>query len=313
MADSATTSGYGFATVAAGRGAALAVVAGGHVVLLEALVGPGGRAAPRRFTDLLDDWDGWCDRVEAALADHPTHQATDHSVAAAAFSTTADATFRAPLVPPTVYCAGANYVDHIEEMTGTRPEPGVGTPYHFVVPAGALTGHGEAVRTPRGCTKLDWEIELAVVIGRHADHVRAADALDHVAGYTVANDISMRDFAMRPDTPFGVDWLRSKGYATCLPLGPAVVPSRHVPDPQNLALMLSVNGERMQDSNTAEMLFDVARQIEFLSEIVPLLPGDVISTGTPAGVGFARDRFLQPGDVVVAEIERVGRLVNSIE
>jgi 2-keto-4-pentenoate hydratase/2-oxohepta-3-ene-1,7-dioic acid hydratase in catechol pathway len=168
------------------------------------------------------------------------------------------------------------------------------------------------VRTPDGCTQLDWEIELAVVMGRRADHVSEADALDDVAGYTVANDLSMRDFALRPDTPFGVDWLRSKAYATCLPLGPAVVPARFVPDPQDLALRLWVGDELMQDSNTSEMLFGVAEQIAYLSEIVPLLPGDVISTGTPAGVGFARDRFLQPGEVVTAEIEHVGRLVNRI-
>ena len=122
----------------------------------------------------------------------------------------------------------------------------------------------------------------------------------------------MRDFALRPDTPFGVDWLRSKAYATCLPLGPAVVPARSVPNPQDLALRLWVGDELMQDSNTSEMLFGVAEQIAYLSEIVPLLPGDVISTGTPAGVGFARGRFLQPGEIVTVEIDGVGRLVNRI-
>jgi 2-keto-4-pentenoate hydratase/2-oxohepta-3-ene-1,7-dioic acid hydratase in catechol pathway len=151
-----------------------------------------------------------------------------------------------------------------------------------------------------------------VVIGTRADGVSEARALEHVAGYTIANDISMRDFALRPDTPFGVDWLRSKAYATCLPMGPAVVPARFVPDPHDLALRLWVGDDLMQDSNTSEMLFGVAEQIAYLSEIVPLLPGDVVSTGTPAGVGFARERFLQPGEVVTCEIERLGRLVNRI-
>jgi 2-keto-4-pentenoate hydratase/2-oxohepta-3-ene-1,7-dioic acid hydratase in catechol pathway len=168
------------------------------------------------------------------------------------------------------------------------------------------------VRTPAGCTQLDWEIELAVVIGRRADRVREADALAHVAGYTVANDLSMRDFALRPDTPFGVDWLRSKAYATCLPVGPAVVPARFIADPQDLALRLWVGDDLMQDSTTAEMLFGVAEQIAHLSAIVPLLPGDLIATGTPAGVGFARNRFLTAGEVVTVDIERVGRLVNPI-
>ena len=165
---------------------------------------------------------------------------------------------------------------------------------------------------PPGCTQLDWEIELAVVIGRRAEHVSLDAALEYVAGYTVANDLSMRDFAMRPDVPFGVDWIRSKGYAGCLPVGPTIIPSAFVPDPQRLSLSLSVNGEKMQDSSTALMLFSVAEQIVALSAIVPLLPGDLICTGTPAGVGFARGRFLEPGDVTVAEIEILGRLETRV-
>lgn len=290
---------FGVATVDDGD---LAVISGDRLTPLAALL-PGRAAEPGlTLVDLLAGWDDWCDAVEDALA---------RSGSAAADRGT-HATYRPPLVPPTVYCAGANYVDHIEEMTGRRPPRGEGTPYHFVVPGGALSGHGATVRIPDGCTQLDWEIELAVVVGHRAERVSTTDALDHVAGYSVANDLSMRDFALRPDTPFGVDWLRSKAHAACLPLGPVVVPARFVPDPQDLALRLWVGDELMQDSNTSEMLFGVAEQLASLSEIVPLLPGDVISTGTPAGVGFARERFLRPGDVVTAEIERVGRLVTRI-
>ena len=290
---------FGVAMLADGT---LAVLGRDGLVPLREVARPGSLdRPPSTFDDLLADWDGWCDAIAAALPDPVGGEALASDVA-----------LRAPLVASTIYCAGANYVDHIEEMTGDRPARGEGAPYHFVVPGGAVAGHRQTVRTPAGCTRLDWEIELAVVMGRRADAVPAAKALDHVAGYTVANDISMRDFALRPDTPFGVDWLRSKAYATCLPLGPAVVPARFVPDPQDLALRLWVGDELMQDSSTAEMLFGVAEQIEYLSGIVPLLPGDVIATGTPAGVGFARDRFLQPGEVVTAEIERVGRLVNPI-
>ena len=302
---------FGFATLAAGPDAhpgggspagVLAVLAGDRAIPLHSLIPPGtGPGEATRFLDLLPGWDAWCTAVEEALA-----------TGAGEGSAADEAEYLAPVAAPTVYCAGANYVDHIEEMTGNRPRPGEGMPYHFIVPGGTLEGHGRPVRTPPGCTKLDWEIELVVVIGQRAERVNAADALGYVAGYTVANDISMRDFALRPDTPFGVDWLRSKGYATCLPMGPAVVPARYVADPQALPMRLWVGDELMQDSNTSEMLFGVAEQIEFLSAIVPLLPGDVISTGTPAGVGFARDRFLQPGEVVVAEIEGVGRLVNPI-
>jgi 2-keto-4-pentenoate hydratase/2-oxohepta-3-ene-1,7-dioic acid hydratase in catechol pathway len=296
---------FGFATVVPGPGGPgeLAVVSDAGVAGLPALVPEG--AAPRAadgFLDLLPEWDAWCDAVEAALEG-----------VAIEWRAADDVAFLPPVPAPTVYCAGANYVDHIEEMTGVRPTAGEGSPYHFLVPGATLGAHGQPVCTPPGCTQLDWEIELAVVIGRRAENVRTADALAYVAGYSVANDISMRDFAMRPDTPFGVDWLRSKGYAGCLPMGPAVVPARSVGDPQQLALKLWVGNELMQDSNTSEMLFGVAEQIEFLSGIVPLLPGDVISTGTPAGVGFARGRFLHPGDVVVAEIEGVGRLVNPVD
>jgi 2-keto-4-pentenoate hydratase/2-oxohepta-3-ene-1,7-dioic acid hydratase in catechol pathway len=296
---------FGFATLesAPGGGPELAVLSDGSVARLAELVPAAAAPGPSTgFADLLAAWGAWCDAVETGL-----RGATVEWRDADGF------TFLPPVPAPTVYCAGANYVDHIEEMTGVRPTPGEGAPYHFVVPGGTLGAHRQPVHTPPGCTQLDWEIELAVVIGSRAEDVRAADALAHVAGYTVANDISMRDFALRPDTPFGVDWLRSKGYAGCLPMGPAVVPARAVGDPQQLPMRLWVGDELMQDSNTSEMLFGVAEQIEFLSAVVPLLPGDVISTGTPAGVGFARGRFLDPGDVVVAEIEGVGRLVNAVD
>jgi 2-keto-4-pentenoate hydratase/2-oxohepta-3-ene-1,7-dioic acid hydratase in catechol pathway len=295
---------FGFATLTSRSGGpgAPAVLCDDGVVVLADLVPPA--AAPGTaagIPDLFPAWDAWCDAVEAELARGLVERRSVD-----------DVEFLPPVPATTVYCAGANYVDHIEEMTGVRPTPGEGSPYHFLVPGGTLGAHGQPVRTPSGCTQLDWEIELAVVIGRRAENVRAADALSHVAGYAVANDISMRDFAMRPDTPFGVDWLRSKGYAGCLPMGPAVVPARAVDDPQRLPMRLWVGDELMQDSNTSEMLFSVAEQIEYLSGVVALLPGDVISTGTPAGVGYARGRFLHPGDVVVAEIEGVGRLVNAV-
>ena len=298
---------FGFATIGSGGThgpgpGVQAVQVGERVAPLASLVAPPLDHQPRTFVDLLDRWDDWCDAVELVLQEGGGEGPGWRDAAV----------HLPPVAGPTLYCAGANYVDHIEEMTGHRPAPGEGQPYHFVIPGGAAIGHGGTIRTPEGCTRLDWEIELAVVIGRRADRVHEAAALDYVAGYTVANDVSMRDFALRPDTPFGVDWLRSKAYATCLPIGPAIVPARFVPDPQDLELRLWVGDELMQDSTTSEMLFSVAEQIAYLSSIVPLLPGDVISTGTPAGVGFAQDRFLQPGEVVTAEIGSVGRLVNSV-
>jgi 2-keto-4-pentenoate hydratase/2-oxohepta-3-ene-1,7-dioic acid hydratase in catechol pathway len=208
--------------------------------------------------------------------------------------------------------AGANYRDHIEEMTGAPVDPAYVVPYHFLAPAGALGGHRAVVHRPRGCQQLDWEVELAAVIGSRASSIDVGQALDHVAGYSVANDFSLRDFALRPDLPLGVDWLRSKCYSGCLPMGPAIVPSAFVGDPQALRLSLSVNGEVMQDSTTALMVFSLAEQIAALSAIVPLLPGDIVCTGTPAGVGFARGQFLEPGDVTVAEVEAIGKLQSRI-
>lgn len=210
--------------------------------------------------------------------------------------------------PAKVICIGLNYKAHIEE-TGRSDSD---YPVLFPKFASSLAGPFAELELPAESHQIDYEGELTVVIGKPGRRISEADAAGHILGYTVANDISMRDFALRPDTPFGIDWIRSKGYATCLPMGPAVVPSRFVRDPQVLPMRLWVGDELMQDSNTSEMLFSVAEQIEFLSAIVPLLPGDVISTGTPAGVGFARDRFLQPGEVIVAEIVGVGRLVNRV-
>jgi 2-keto-4-pentenoate hydratase/2-oxohepta-3-ene-1,7-dioic acid hydratase in catechol pathway len=298
---------FGVATVVfpGGAHAVPAVVVAGRVSPLGGLLAEGDPASsPRSVRDLVSGGDQWWERIALACG-----EADPEST----WVSMDDVWFVPPLPdPPTIYCAGANYTDHIEEMSRTAPGPTAGAPYHFLVPSGALGGHRQMVWRPPGCTQLDWEVELAVVIGRRTEHVLVGDALEYVAGYTVANDVSMRDFALRDDVPFGVDWLRSKGFATCLPMGPAIIPRMFVPDPQDLRLTLSVNGEMMQDSSTAAMLFSVAEQISALSEIAPLHPGDVICTGTPAGVGFARGRFLEPGDLVIAEIERIGRLESRI-
>jgi 2,4-diketo-3-deoxy-L-fuconate hydrolase len=302
---------FGVATIRSGTidgggsGGVPAVVVDDWVVALDALVGAtDARAAPSSVLGLLQDSDYWWSRIGAA--DLVPSEGTGWTRAAGVV-------FLPPLPnPPTIYCAGANYRDHIEEMTGVAPNEAYAIPYHFLAPAAALGGHRSEVRRPPGCTQLDWEVELAVVIGRRAENVTVDVALEHVAGYAVANDLSMRDFALRPDVPFGVDWLRSKAYTGCLPLGPTIVPSEFVPDPQRLALTLSVNGELMQDSTTALMLFSVAEQIAALSHIVALSPGDLICTGTPAGVGFARGHYLESGDVMVAAIESVGCLESRV-
>jgi 2-keto-4-pentenoate hydratase/2-oxohepta-3-ene-1,7-dioic acid hydratase in catechol pathway len=231
----------------------------------------------------------------------------------------------APLLyPGTIYCAGANYTDHVIEMAkaANRPPPadprGQGLkPWFFIKPArSTVVGPGARVARPRGCAKLDWEAELVAVIGRRARDVSVSDALDCVAGYTIANDLSARDLSRRPPldpaSPFYYDWSAHKGFEGSCPMGPWITPAALVPDPQRLEIRLWVNGVLKQDSSTAQMIYSVAEQISRLSELATLHPGDVILTGTPAGVGTPRGEFLQPGDRVAIEIEALGRLETSI-
>jgi 2-keto-4-pentenoate hydratase/2-oxohepta-3-ene-1,7-dioic acid hydratase in catechol pathway len=219
----------------------------------------------------------------------------------------------------TVYCAGANYRDHIAEMAKLRgnavPTLNDHEPWHFIKPTRAcVTGPGP-VQRPEGCIKLDWEAELAVVIGFKAHRISVAEALSFVAGYTVANDLSARDLSRRaarsPDNPFYFDWLAHKGFDGSCPIGPWLTPAAGI-DPQNLRIQLAVNGVTKQDSNTSEMIFSVAEQIAQLSRRTTLLPGDLILTGTPAGVGSGRNEYLAPGDRVSVMVEGLGELVNTI-
>lgn len=227
------------------------------------------------------------------------------------------------LYPSAVYGSGANYTDHMHEMATVLGMPPVdpraddGYPWHFVkVPRNCVVGPDATVAIPSYSTKLDWEIELAAIIGKRAKDVGVADALAYVAGYTIANDLSARDHVKRPKvpagTPFAFDWVSQKSFDGSCPLGPAIVPSRFVRDPQSLAMTLSIDGERMQDSSSAQMVFSVAEQVAYLSSRTTLHPGDVILTGTPAGVGMARGRFLRPGNVMRLEIEGLGVLENTI-
>ena len=231
----------------------------------------------------------------------------------------------APLLyPGTIYCAGANYADHVAEMARAQNLPlpedprklGL-KPWFFIKPPRAcVVGTGARVARPAGCLKLDWEAELVAVIGRPARNVPASEALGYVAGYTVANDLSARDLSRRtqlaPGNPFHFDWTAHKGFEGSCPLGPWITPARDLPDPQRLAIQLWVNGVLKQDSNTSQMIYSVADQISHLSSIATLHPGDIVLTGTPAGVGTGRNEFLQPGDHVEVEIQGLGRLENWI-
>jgi 2,4-diketo-3-deoxy-L-fuconate hydrolase len=260
--------------------------------------------------EVLDEWDGWQRRIEDALGSAGMGPGIPLDEVALA----------APVPEPrNLYMLGANYADHAREMRRLAPEapvePSPVGPFVFLKPTTTVVGPGEPVLLPAETRRLDWEVELAAVIGRRADRVGEAEALRCVAGYTVINDVSARDLFKRdpaPEPPMTFDWFKQKGWRTSCPMGPFLVPARLCPDPGALEISLRLNGELMQSSSTAEMIFTLAQQIAFISRIVPLLPGDVISTGTPAGVGAGRGRFLAPGDVMVAQIAGIGRLENAV-
>jgi 2-keto-4-pentenoate hydratase/2-oxohepta-3-ene-1,7-dioic acid hydratase in catechol pathway len=215
----------------------------------------------------------------------------------------------APLVPRDILCVGLNYKQHAAESGGEPPAH----PVLFMKNSGTLQNPGDPIVLPRRLRsdEVDYECELAVVIGKRAHNVARADALAHVLGYTCANDVSARDWQRNGG---GGQWCRGKTFATFCPLGPALVTSDELPDPNRLAIRTLLNGEPMQDWHTSDMIFDVPMLIEFLSASMILEPGTVILTGTPHGVGFARTPpvFLRPGDSVTIEIEGIGRLTNPV-
>ena len=207
-----------------------------------------------------------------------------------------DVRLLSPFLPSKVVALGKNYADHAKEMGGDAPD----NPLIFLKPSTSVIGTGDAITLPPSSEQVDYEGELAVVIGAPARNVRREDALRHVFGYTAANDVTARD-QQRADVQF----TRAKGYDSFCPLGPWV---ETVLDPADLRLVTRVNGTVVQDGRTSQMVHDVATQIAFVSSIMTLLPGDVLLTGTPAGVGP-----LAPGNTVTVEIEGVGTLVNTVK
>ncbi len=242
----------------------------------------------------------------------------------------ADVALLAPLVPPIILCAGSNYVDHNKEkaespLKGKEPE-------FFLKSPTCVIGPGQPIVWDRRVTKkLDYEVELAIVIGKPGRHVRVEDALDHVFGYTILNDVTARDRQVR--TRDGVTWYElgsSKNFDTSAPLGPCLVTADKIPDPQALDLRTTVNGEVRQNNNTRSMKFGAAYLIHFFSTNLTLRPGMVISTGTPGGTGWASDPelggvsykrddivrpagYLAAGDVIACSIEKIGTLENRVQ
>lgn len=271
---------------------------------------------------LLEDWEAAFARLsELAAAAEGGHALADLRVL--------------PPIEPTaqILQSGANYRQHVIDLAvdkgiGERPDmtldelreetarmmderAATGEPYVFLGSVAALCGAYDDVLLPARGEEHDWELELAAVIGRPARHVAPEDALDYVAGYTIANDLTTRELVRRKDMPvIGSDWVRSKNAPTFLPTGPFLVPAAFVAEPQDLRITLKLNGETMQNESTSDMLFDVARLVAYASSIVQLRPGDLLLTGSPAGNGSHYGRFLREGDVMEGSITGLGEQRN---
>lgn len=268
--------------------------------------------------DALNDWDRARTTLAALAGDHGRLQ----SLAGRPL-----ATLR--LLPPVlypngIYCAGANYTDHLAEMCRAfnlpaEPDPHeIGMPPWLFIrtPRNTMVGHRGTVTAPAYSQKLDWELEVAVVIGRRCKDVTVDEAMDYVAGYTIVNDLSARDFMKRPQATPGsameYDWISQKNFDGACPVGPWIVPRDEIAEPLNLDLKLWVNDTLMQDSNTRHMIFTYAELVAFLSQRCTLYPGDIVSTGTPAGVGMPRGVFLKRGDTVRIAVAGIGELLTEI-
>jgi 2,4-diketo-3-deoxy-L-fuconate hydrolase len=274
----------------------------------------------RGLLAVLDDWDRMLPRLEAIV------QAGDGA------RDIATVEFAAPYIPRQIFCTGANYRKHViglimgDSAMRTAEHEGLSDeerranvekmmdaranneqPYCFIKLPSCVVGPVDDVVLPRNVVKPDWELELGVVIGRRARHVSPEQAMEHVAGYVVVNDVTARELIFRRDNSgIGADWLSGKCFPTFLPFGPMIVPRQFVSNPYDLNIRLSVNGKVYQDESTADMMIGIERQIAFLSTRVTLMPGDVICTGSPYGNGSAFGVFLQPGDVMEGTISGLG-------
>ena len=224
---------------------------------------------------------------------------------------------QAPLMyPPAIYCTGANYSAHAQEMSaeGKGVDKSVTQPYLFLKSGPhCVLGPADSIALPSVSNSVDWEGEFAVVIGKTASNVSVQDAMKYVAGYTIMNDLSARDLSRRPDWPrWNIDWFGHKNFDGAAPMGPWITPADQIADHTQCHLRLWVNEEKKQDTLVADLIFNVPELIEYLSRRMTLRPGDVIATGTPAGVGRPKGTFLKPGDTVRIEISGLGVLQNPV-
>ena len=265
----------------------------------------GMQDSPASIASLFNDWE----ESRRQLHGLATHASAETALPAG------EVRVLAPLqYPGKILCAGANYFDHLAEMGMPGAKKADQRLFFFMKPPrNAIVGPGATVHMPIATQAFDWEVELAVVIGKTARNASAETALSHVAAYTVAIDFSARDHNRAPETFYKLDWVAGKANDTCCPIGPRLVLADAIANPQDIGLKLSVNGQSKQDGRSTDMIFTIAEQIATASRIMTLDPGDLLLTGTPAGVGAPKQTFLKVGDQVDAEIEGIGRLSVTIQ
>lgn len=312
-----------------------AVIVGEQAISLDQIVAFAAAkgSSLRSCGSLLTLFEHWPEKF-AALQQLAEEGAFDPSATLFRRRSVAALKVHAPIeAPRQILCLGANYRRHVIELMAAQVSPETanfdiegrrdyaakmmdkriesGSPYAFIKLQSCVTGPYDPILLPPDVTEPDWELELAFVIGKPARYVSRADAMSYIAGYTVANDVTARERIYRPDIKaIGTDWLAGKCLPTFLPMGPFVVPAAFVSDPMRLQITLKLNGEVMQDESTADMIFDVARQVEYLSSRMQLMPGDVVCTGSPAGNGAHYGRFLRDGDVMEGTIAEIGTIRN---
>src|ERR1700722_19554215 len=309
----AKAAGYKLATYKSSDGPRAGIVVGEEVFDAAKLTGMPSYAT---VVGILEDWK----RAEGALKKAAAGAAKSRVKRQPLKKTKLLAPVR---FPSAIYCAGANYADHAAEMAAREGRPAPPDPHtlglrawHFLKASRSITDPGAPVKISDYAKQMDWEIELVAVIGKVAKHVPLSKALSYVAGYTIGNDLSSRDRGRRAgvsdSSPFKWDWTKHKSFDGSCPLGPWIVPASAIGDPQKLGLKLWVNGTIKQDSNTSEMIYTLAEQIAQLSLRITLHPGDVILTGTPAGVGAGRNEILKAGDSLELWCENVGTLKHTM-
>jgi 2-keto-4-pentenoate hydratase/2-oxohepta-3-ene-1,7-dioic acid hydratase in catechol pathway len=210
--------------------------------------------------------------------------------------------------PEKIFCVAINYSEHSKESGASPPSK----PYFFTKFSSALIGHEKPIIKPKISEKVDWEVELGVIIGKAGKYINKEKALEHIFGYTIFNDISLRDWQYPPAGSLGFYWVWGKSMDSTTPVGPYIVTKDEIPDPNNLRLILRVNGNIEQDGNTRNLIFNIQDLVHWASQGILLKPGDYISTGTPSGVGMAKNKYLKQGDIIEAEIEHIGVLRNSV-